>query len=235
MQVKQEVIHVDQITGLIVEATKKFKLEKRLNVIFMSDHGMITIKMSDMIDFRKYTDNTSYKMYGSSPVIQIVPNEGQLDNVLKGLRTAAKTVGHFNVYTNEELLERWHYRNDKRVGPITVVADPGFIFNDFSNHVQYFKSLNVTKTNDEYGLHGYDNSEESMWAVFMAKGPAFKEHFQGQPVDNIDLYYLFCKILKLTPPRRLDGNESNIQQFLTETATTGNKIRKGKFGKFGGS
>lgn len=192
----------------------------------MSDHGMETVKLSDMIDLSLYTDNSTYTMHGSSPVVQIVPKPGKLQNVLKSLKEAEKKVGHFKTYTNEELPDRWHFRNDQRVGPITVVADRGFIFNDFYKMVEWVKVNNIVKSNEEYGLHGYDNAEESMRAVFMGKGPAFKARFQGQPIDNIDLYYLFCDVLKLKPPQRLDGNPKNIQQFLAPASA--NSIRTGK-------
>lgn len=221
--------HVDRITKSIMDTAEKSNLASRLNVIFLSDHGMLSVKLSDMIDLNKYTDNSTYTMYGSSPVIQIVPKSGHFDNVLNSLREAAKKVGHFKVYTNEELPERWHYRNDLRVGPITIVADLGYIFNDFIPHVvNYFKQQNLVKTDDVYGVHGYDNEEESMRAIFMAKGPAFKSRFQGKAFDNVDLYYLFCKVLNLKAPKRLDGNEKNIDQFLVEPSAGGNKIRTGK-------
>lgn len=226
-----EIKHVDEITKLILESAKKYKLEKRLNVIFMSDHGMTTVHLKDMIDLTKYTDSKAYKMYGSSPVVQIVPEDGQFDAVLKSLRDAATSVGHFQVYTNQELPDRWHYRNDRRAGPITIVADLGFVFNDFHDHVAWFKDHNVTKTNEEYGLHGYDNALEAMQAIFMARGPAFKTKFQGKPIDNVDLYYLFCKLLHLRAPTWLDGNETNIEQFLVDSdkgLPNANQIRSGK-------
>lgn len=220
---------MDRITKYILDGVKKNNLENRLNVIFMSDHGMETVKLSvHMLDLSKCTDNSTYVMYGSSPVVQIVPNSGQFDSVLKSLREAEKKLGHFKTYTNEELPKRWHYRVDQRVGPITIVAERGYVFNDFYSHVDWFKQQNVTKTDDEYGVHGYDNAEESMRAVFMGKGPAFKSRFEGNPVDNIDLYYLFCKVLKLKAPRKLDGNEKSIEQFLVDTTASGNKIRSGK-------
>lgn len=188
---------------------------------------MQTVHLSNMIDLTQTTDPRTYNMYGSSPVVQIVPHPaGQFDNVLNSLRETAKSNGHFNVYTNEELPERWHYRNEDRVGPITIVADLGYVFNDFKAHVDYYQSINITKVNDEYGVHGYDNAEAIMRAVFMAKGPAFKARFHGKPVDNIDLYHLFCKVLKLRAPAGLDGNAKNVEQFLAETSS--NKIRTGK-------
>lgn len=50
--------------------------------------------------------------------------------------------------------------------------------------------------NTPYGVHGYDPWVADMKPFFIAKGPSFKS---GVTIDdefvNIDLYYLFCKLL----------------------------------------
>lgn len=212
----------------IKDGIKQHNLESKLNVIFLSDHGMITINQKDMIDLRTFTNTSTYQIYGSSPVLQVVPNPENMDSVLQSLRAGEKSIGHFHAYTNTELPKRWHYRNDQRVGPITIVADLGYVFNDFYQLIDYFKSKNVTKINEDYGMHGYDNEEQQMNAIFMAKGPAFKARFKGTPCDSVDLYYLFCKILKLKVPPNLDGNGKNIEQFLASGSAIDNKIRSGK-------
>lgn len=46
-------------------------------------------------------------------------------------------------------------------------------------------------------MHGYDNAEESMHAIFMAKGPQFISGKTIQSLQSVDLYDLFCEILNI--------------------------------------
>lgn len=48
-----------------------------------------------------------------------------------------------------------------------------------------------------FGSHGYDNTAEEMQAVFMANGPTFKRGVQIPNMQNIDLYHLFARLLKI--------------------------------------
>lgn len=59
-----------------------------------------------------------------------------------------------------------------------------------------FLSFPVTNTT-EYGVHGYDNEDPNMHAIFMAKGPLFAKGKTLKSVNMIDLYNLFCYILKI--------------------------------------
>lgn len=59
------------------------------------------------------------------------------------------------------------------------------------------KFLLITVTmSTPYGVHGYDNWDPDMKPFFIAKGPSFQK---GVTIDddfsNIDLYYLFCRLL----------------------------------------
>lgn len=46
-------------------------------------------------------------------------------------------------------------------------------------------------------MHGYDNEEKSMNAIFMAKGPLFAKSKKLKSVNMIDLYNLFCMVLNI--------------------------------------
>lgn len=53
-------------------------------------------------------------------------------------------------------------------------------------------------TNDsEYGLHGYDNEDELMHAMFMAKGIDFKTSSKIDVFNSVELLELFAKILNI--------------------------------------
>lgn len=57
-------------------------------------------------------------------------------------------------------------------------------------------SISVTPTT-KYGVHGYDNAEKLMHAIFMAKGPLFAHGQELEPFNTVDLYNLFCRILRI--------------------------------------
>lgn len=59
-----------------------------------------------------------------------------------------------------------------------------------------------------FGRHGYDNQVPSMQAVFLANGPRFQRGVEIPFLRNIDLYYLFARLLnieKLVPNLYIDG------------------------------
>ena len=49
------------------------------------------------------------------------------------------------------------------------------------------------------GEHGYDNDNPQMRALFVARGPAFKQHLTVPVFDNINVYALLAKLLGVRP------------------------------------
>ena len=50
------------------------------------------------------------------------------------------------------------------------------------------------------GEHGYDNAYMSMKAIFMARGPDFKQGYHtSRPISNLDIYPLISHILGINP------------------------------------
>lgn len=69
-------------------------------------------------------------------------------------------------------------------------------------------------------MHGYDNEEPSMRALFMASGPAFKKNYTALPFDNIDLYPLISKILNLKQTNnglKPNGTIAGVQKLLSKS------------------
>lgn len=138
-----------------------------------------------------------------------------VDEIYRFLINASVETGAFKVYKNKDLPERWNYNNARRTGPLTVVAEPHYAFDDiWQNIEEYNKHYNISYTNEsEYGIHGYDNQLRSMNSFFIAKGPQIKTHHVVQPFDTVDLFHLFCEILEIPPPN-VSGNRNNILDIL---------------------
>ena len=64
---------------------------------------------------------------------------------------------NFDVYYKEDVPERFHYSNSERIGPLVVVCKEGSYLKLKYNGLVYL------------GNHGFDNTLESMRAVFLGK------------------------------------------------------------------
>lgn len=73
----------------------------------------------------------------------------------------------------------------------------------------------IPVTNDtKYGIHGYDNADPSMHALFMAKGPLFAKGKRLKPVNTVDLYNLFCLVLDIKCKKNDGSIRSNTWDEL---------------------
>lgn len=200
---------LDKVTKYIQEQLVAHKLENRTNVIHLSDHGMAGVPWPKMINLTAYLEPDTYKMYGSSPVFQVVPIEGKVDYVYETLKNASKSNGHFDVYKTEDLPARWHASNEQRFGPIVVLGKMNYAFQDL-----------MTWAKDDgtaYGVHGYDNKEKLMHPIFMAKGPAFKSGgVEVKPFESVDLFHLYTKILGIEDSSVRDGSPDRITGLFVE-------------------
>ncbi|XP_048261105.1 bis(5'-adenosyl)-triphosphatase enpp4 isoform X1 [Bombus terrestris] len=173
-----------------------------LNVVHLSDHGMATVKLDRIIDLTKYINSTDYKFVGTSPGLHIFPNPGKEEIIYQKLKQAALKSKTFRVFKRNEIPKKYHYGNNTRVGPIFVIAEIGYAFQNLLDNIEYYKKkFNITVTSDsEFGLHGYDNEAIEMHPFFFANGPAFMPKCKLEPFNNLDLFPLFCKILDLQCP-----------------------------------
>lgn len=215
-QITDLVGKIDKMTEYLHKKIHENNLQNRTNVIHLSDHGMDSVQLTNIIDLTKIIKHkVSY--YGNTPVMQIVPNvESELIDVYNELKKASESMKTFKVYLDEDLPERWHYRNKYRVGPLTVVAEIKYGFQDMFEAAKWYeKAYNIpVKPTNKYGVHGYDNALEPMHPIFFAYGNKIKTFNEVEPFDTVDLIYLFCEILGLQVPDYLKGNRDNILPIL---------------------
>lgn len=67
------IIKVDNLTGYIQKKLIEYKLQNRVNVIHLSDHGMSSVTPKNFINLKAFLVEGTYEVYGSTPVLQIVP------------------------------------------------------------------------------------------------------------------------------------------------------------------
>jgi predicted AlkP superfamily pyrophosphatase or phosphodiesterase len=202
-QVAQAVPQLDEAVGRLMDGLHKLKLDDVANVIIVSDHGMTDLSTNRVIAVSDYVDLNSVQVDTWGAVGGLRPLDGDVDALYDQF---AGKENHFKVYRRENMPARWHYTDNPRIPPVVLVADEGWYINK--------RPLDPAK-NFESATHGFDNELESMGAIFIAYGPAFRHGMILPPTPNVDIYNLLCATLGLTPAPN-DGDDSLVREVLAK-------------------
>ena len=178
-------------------------LESSVDVIVLSDHGMQDVPPAhvDWLDPRVPRD--AYDVVGTM-VIGIFPKPGREAEV-------AGLVGrhaHHACHARGAMPPHWQFGTHPRVPPILCVPDPGWYL---------FAQEPRRRHARVRGEHGFDNLDPAMRAMFVARGPSFRQGITLPPFDNVDIYPLLAHLLGITPAPN-DGRIDALLPALRESA-----------------
>jgi len=207
-QTKQAVLKADSILGRLMSGIESTKLP--VNVILVSDHGMyeLTVQEETYIFIDELIDrkDPSVKLAnGGTQTHLYFTDSHKRDSVYAVLK---KQEGKFTVMKKEEFPSRWHYHHD-RVGDLLVEAKPGYYIREGSRE----RFLKSAKTGSKTGVHGYDpDVTTDVRGIFYACGPNIKSGLTIAPFQNIHIYPLVAKILRLPLPS-IDGKSEVLNKL----------------------
>ncbi|XP_025835549.1 ectonucleotide pyrophosphatase/phosphodiesterase family member 5-like [Agrilus planipennis] len=206
---------LDNLTCYLIKKLEENNLTEKVNLIFLSDHGMDSVSPPHFIDITQYLEPHTYDIAGSSPVLHILPHEGYEEAIYENLTEFSKKQGHFSVFKKDDLLTRWHFKNNPRTPPIFLLADDGYGFQDLAISAEYLsKKFNFKVSNkSKFGVHGYDNLDLKMKPYFVARGPKIKKNKMVIPFWTVDLFALFCEILEV-PQLPSNGSLLRVHDVL---------------------
>ncbi|KAJ1659456.1 hypothetical protein IWQ61_001480 [Dispira simplex] len=214
---------VDDMVGHLQEQLAQRNLTEIVNVIYVSDHGMATVTPERTIYLEDLVEDVhQFKMITGYPLAALTPSdEHDIPAIYEMLKR--KSDGQpWNVYLRDNIPERFHFRHSGRIAPIVCIPDVGWTF--FTRREYTHSYLYNGDINRRFGVHGYDNLDPTMHAIFIAHGPDFhmgskplqsstgtESHLfgpslspQNQPLlhpafANVNVYNILTKVLDLVP------------------------------------
>ena len=208
-ETEEMVIYLDSLFGDLIKKLQNLDIYQNLNIIALSDHGMAEVNSKKIIDLSNYIDMTNINQEGSGPYTFLfnLPKNKITETI-----TILKKIPNISAYLKKDIPDRYHFKNHYRIKDILVLADEGWYI--------YEKKININSSSNNSkvlkGTHGYDNQLQSMKALFIAKGPSFKNNITIDSFENINIYPLITHILNIKPNMKIDGNLKNINHILKQ-------------------
>lgn len=192
---------VDAKLGYLIQELERNGIWPNIDIIITSDHGMTNADTSRVILLDQLIHLDDVMLTDWNPVAMIRSKEGKHESVYQALKDNEL---HYTVYKKEELPERFRMKNNPRIPDIVVMAHLGYTITT-SNQL---REQGVTP-----GVHGYDNNEPDMQAIFYANGPSFRQGITIPAFSNVHVYELLCSLLGLTPAPN-DGSPDTLRGIL---------------------
>ena len=200
--------NVDREIGRLMDGLRKRGIDKKVNVIIVSDHGMAPVNLKNTTFLDDYFDfDLTDRILWTNEIAQIFPKPGNTDAIFSKI----SKLPHVTCWKKQEIPPRLHYSDGPRVAPIVCSSEEGWITTNHKKWDDWLKDQD--ETDRPRGAHGYDNRYQSMMATFIAHGPAFKSGYVAEPFENIQVYNVMCRILGLKPAPN-DGKLDIVRGML---------------------
>src|SRR5215831_11267025 len=137
---------VDDAIGKLVDGIHRLRLDNVVNLVIVSDHGMVGVSTNRMIALPDYVDRDKVQVDFSGAVAGLRPLDGDAEGLYK--KFAGKE-NHFKVYRKKEIPAEYHFQDNRRIPPVLLVADDSWYISKRSANDQ-------AKRGFKAATHGYD-------------------------------------------------------------------------------
>jgi predicted AlkP superfamily pyrophosphatase or phosphodiesterase len=186
----------DQAIGQLLAGLAE--LRQPANLVIVADHGMAATSSDRVIALDQLSDPGDYELTDDGPFASLRAKPGReaaLEARLLGRR------GHMTCWRKSEIPARLRYGRNPRIAPYFCLADAGWMIEAKPPEKPFAG-----------GMHGYDNADPTMAALFIANGPAFRPGVRLAPFDNVDVAPLLRDLIGLPPGQGLDGSDAPFRR-----------------------
>jgi predicted AlkP superfamily pyrophosphatase or phosphodiesterase len=211
VETRDAVLKVDNDLGRLIDGLKARGIFAQVNLIIVSDHGMAIQDPNHAIILDELVDTSlAERILWTSEIVSIFPRSGKEGAIYETLK--AKLPPQAKVYRKAEVPARFHYSDSPRIAPLLVLPEEGWTL---TTRAKFDEAKAKNPKNGLRGGHGYDNELPSMRAIFIAHGSAFKKGVVIEPFENVQVYNVMTRILRLRPAPN-DGNDTIASAVLAD-------------------
>ena len=195
---------IDAALAHLQQGLRAHGLHERLNIVIVSDHGMAAVEPGHALAIEDMLPMEKADVVSGGQVVGVNPRNGREAEFERDV--ASKLLGrhdHYQCWRKAELPPRWHYGSHPRVPAIICQMDEGW---DAITREGVAQRVN----SGVRGSHGFDPALPSMQAAFVAHGPAFNNGVTLPAFDNVDVYPLLARLLRVAPA----PNDGDIAPLL---------------------
>ena len=200
---------LDQSLGRLVDAIGALQLGDRTTIVVVSDHGMTELSDARVIWLEDYIDVSRVDVTDWEGTLLLTPEDRSPETVHEVFERLQHAHPRLHVFTRETLPASLHYSDNPRIAPIIGIPDDGWMVTTRAR---------VARRREQgrppiRGTHGYEPSDRTMHALFVAAGPGIRRGLLVPTLANIDVYDFLCQVLRITPAPN-DGTAAATAWFF---------------------
>ena len=172
------------------------------NLVVVADHGMAEVSKDRMVYLDDLAPAESLQVVTVGAEATLNPAPGQVRSVERALLGRH---GRVTCWRKARTPARLHFGTHRRIPAIVCLADTGWMLTTHARDARW--------PMNNRGAHGFDPSDPTMAAVFVAAGPAFRPGVVLPAFDNVDVYPLLARLIGV-PTGRTDGTLAPFRRAL---------------------
>ncbi|HEX6060044.1 MAG TPA: ectonucleotide pyrophosphatase/phosphodiesterase [Gemmatimonadaceae bacterium] len=213
------VVHADRMLGRLLDSLGALPIAERVNVVVVSDHGMVRVGEGQVIALDTIAPLDSTVRSGDPGPLLSLWFGGDTARLEAAHAALSAGMRHARAYRRDEIPARWRVARTARIGDLLVVAEPGWLVT---------RSVPAWSARPAPGQHGYDPAEPDVHGIFLASGPGIAGAGSVPPFENIHVHPLVAHLLGIAPSPSADGRLEAVRGLLArgdrdrwETAPSG--------------
>ena len=216
-EVKQAVAKIDKQFGNFIARIKK-DIPFNVNIILLSDHGMVELDKEKRIDLSQVLTGKLAELVAEK-AMQISLSSTQLyiyfdDNKLTEeqrndifyqlTENQSAKRGFYRIYKKNHYPSHWQFNSNLAIIPDLII--------EANKGVTFKKHMNTYNT---AATHGYDSQgSQDLAAIFIAAGPNIIKGVNVSPFENIHIVPVMSQLLGIPQMPNIDGKRSVLAPII---------------------